>query len=50
MGLFDPREIWARKKRQEHGPTVEILGWGRWRNMFLDEFREITEGIPEWKS
>ena len=50
MGLFDPREIWARKKMQESGPVVEILGWGRWRNMFLDEFRAITGDIPEWKS
>ncbi len=39
MAVFDPREIWVRVKRD--GNMVEILGWGRWKNMFLDEFREI---------
>ncbi len=49
MGLFDPREIWARAVEGESGKIVEIVGWGRWKNMFHDEFYEIAEGIEEWK-
>ena len=36
MGLFDPREIWARKKMQESGPVVEILGWESFRQKGFD--------------
>lgn len=49
MGLFDPREIWARALERNGVKTVEILGWGRWRNMFLDEFGEIKDNVTEWK-
>lgn len=50
MGLFDPREIWAKRMKRDGKEVVEILGWGRWRNMFLDEFDEMTEEIKGWKS
>lgn len=47
MALFDPREIWARFKKDKDGEFIELLGWGRWKNMFLDEFQEIKEEIRE---
>ncbi len=50
MGLFDPREIWLRTVEKDGRRNVTILGWGRWRNMFLDEFGEMMEEARKWKS
>ncbi len=43
MGFFDPREIWLKK-------TGVILGWGRWRNLFLEEFESIMKGKEKWQT
>lgn len=43
MGLFDPREIWVRK-------SGLVLGWARWRNLFLEEFESIMKECEEWKA
>ncbi len=45
MGLFDPREIWARRVSRDGTDILEIVGWGRWRNMFLDEFHDMKEKL-----
>lgn len=39
LGLMDPREI--RIRRREESNEIEVTGWGRWRNMFADEFNDI---------
>lgn len=49
MGLFDPREIWAKTIDREGERFIKILGWGRWKNMFLEEFDEMMKGVSEWK-
>lgn len=42
MGIFDPREIWLKK-------TGVVLGWARWRNLFLEESETIMKGCEKWK-
>lgn len=49
MGLFDPREIWARETVRDGVTFIEVLGWGRWRNMFLDEFNDMKGKVKEWQ-
>ncbi len=50
MALFDPRELWARAVESEGEKRMEIYGWGRWRNMFMDEFHEMKEETEAWKA
>ncbi len=50
MGIFDPREIWIKKLGNDGGERIEILGWGRWRNMFLEEFNEMLKETEAWMS
>ncbi len=45
MGLFDPREIWVKKILRNGSKKIEVLGWGRWKNMFHEEFREMMEDL-----
>jgi cytochrome c biogenesis protein len=50
MGFFDPREIWAKTVERDGEKFIEMLGWGRWKNMFLDEYNEMMSGVLEWRT
>ncbi len=50
MAVFDPREVWVRIRDEEGEKSIEVLGWGRWKNMFKDEYREIKEEVEGWSS
>ena len=50
MAVFDPREVWLQVRDQGSEQQIHILGWGRWKNMFQEEFKEVFAEVNDWQN